>query len=268
MKRFLKRTLNKVSQPHHYNQSNCISLQMSRTFTIRIPKYPTEKIEVESHETLNDFKSKIRATYGFESHQQMKLIVRRILTEDEFNGLQDGTTILVVLRSEITKPPVESTDTSSNVNPNENSNPNTNTNTDTNVNAEPTYDFRCIKAYTIVMLQFIVTNPQMKDMFQNDFGMLMMELMKNPQLESLMKNILRQTNSIADSMDKGENIKLDINMDDHSQQEGTCEKIELTPEDQQNIDNIINMGFDPNETVVQYLRNNKNVNLTLEALQR
>ena len=128
--------------------------------------------------------------------------------------------------------------------------------------SEPTYSFKQVQAYTIVFMNFISANPQLRDAFLNNYSLLVTELAKNNQLMDVMKSILSQSGQIMESMEKGENISVNINTNNNS-----MEKIELTAEDRQNIDQLIMMGFNPDKAVVEYLKSEKDVQKTLEALQ-
>ena len=128
--------------------------------------------------------------------------------------------------------------------------------------AEPKYGFQEIKAFTIVFLNFIKSNPQLQDAFLNNYGALVTEIVRGDQLDPVMRSILSRSSQIRRSMEAGENIQININMDNQS-----MEKIELTEQDRMNIDQFISMGFNPDRVIVEYLKAGKDLNRTLDALQ-
>jgi len=248
-----------------------------RTFTIRSVSGSKQNITVQPHETFEDVKRRIMEELSIDPSKQLKLMHNsKIVDADMFSTLQDGA----VLGCVTTKAPSSSTSSTS-----------TNTNTATVVqqtdaqpsdakpsdanptDAEPMYRFKNIKAFTIVFLNFIATNPQLRNAFLNNFGLLTTELIKNEDLEALMLNILSQSDSILQSMEKGQNIKLNMNMSSKKMekidgQPDGVESIEITDQDSANIDQIIAMGFHPDRVVVEYLKNGKDISRTLDALQK
>ena len=245
---------------------------MNRTFTIKTTGGIQEKIEVSPEDTFEYFCEKIRSTFNFEADRKLRVICAgKIITENDFKTLPDKVTMICLA----TKP----TDISPQIpnqpipqpvqQPVQQPVPQATEVNDSNNSASgrlfpstgETYSFKQVQAYTIVFLNFISSNPQLREAFLNNYGLLVTELAKNQQLEEIMKNILSQSGQIMEAMEKGENIKLNINTDSNS-----MDKIELTREDTMRIDQLIAMGFNPDKVVVAYLKSGKNMDRTLQAL--
>ncbi len=79
----------------------------------------------------------------------------------------------------------------------------------------------------------------------------------------ILRNILNQSGQILSSMEKGENIRVNIGGSEGTQ---NGEDIKLTKDDENNIEEFISMGFDPTLVVKTYVENNNNKDRTLEKL--
>lgn len=237
----------------------------SRTFIIRTVSGSKHIITVQPDETFEDIKLRIMKELSIDPSKQLKLMHKsKIIDANIFSTLQDGE----ILGCITTKAASSSTLSTSTV-PATDAQPTDAQPTD----AEPMYRFKNIKAFSIVFLNFIATNPQLRNAFLNNFGLLTTELIKNEDLDALMRNILSQSDSILRSMEKGENIKLNMNMSSKKMEkmDGSVdgvESVEITDQDSANIDQIIAMGFHPDKVVVEYLKAGKDVIRTLDALQK
>lgn len=253
----------------------------SRKFTVKTVSGEKREINVCYEDSFEDFKSKILTEFNVDENKQVRLTFKgKILDSDLFSKLHTDSILGCIFTKKSspnnTVPKVENsqdqtvsgsdsvnnTDLNTNVNTDVNTN-NTNS-SNSNNNDGPMYRFKNIKAYTVVFFNFIATNPQLRNAFLNDYGLLVKELIENKDLDMLMRNILDQSSDILKSMEKGENIKLNINMNSNS-----MEKLDdLTNEDSKIIDEIISMGFSPDKVVVEYLKSGKNLSKTLDALQK
>lgn len=110
------------------------------------------------------------------------------------------------------------------------------------------YSFKQVKSSMVVFLNFIRNNKQLRELYDNDYDRLMGEIMTNPQLDEVINNILDQSAQILECMEKGQNIKVNINGDN-----GSVDKIELTKEDEMNIEDISKLGYDPNYVCKTYV---------------
>lgn len=128
---------------------------------------------------------------------------------------------------------------------------------------ETTYTYEQVKSTMIVFLDFIRSNPQVKAMYENDFSQLISELINNPTLEKIIREILRCSKQITEAVKTGGKISLRLPGTDDTDDD---EEIIVTPEDRIIIEEIITMGFDPNLVVVTYLKNNKNKDATINVL--
>src|SRR5690606_237390 len=115
-----------------------------------------------------------------------------------------------------------------------------NNNQTTHNSNNPMYTYKHVKAALIVFLDFVRNNKQLSELYDNNYTQLMTELIKNSDIDAILRNILSQSGQIMNAMEKGENIKVNINGDTHE-----VDEIKLTKEDENNIDELIQMGFDP-----------------------
>jgi hypothetical protein len=127
------------------------------------------------------------------------------------------------------------------------------------------FNYKQVKASLIIFLDFIRNNAQIRQMYENDFPQLVHELLHNPTLETIVKNILRQSGQIARAIDNKSNIKVHIDGNDTNTVKNV-EEIKLTSEDEENIKNIIDMGFDPILAVKTYIENNYDLEKTMACL--
>lgn len=240
-----------------------------KTFMVKTVAGARENIEITSQDTFTSFCEKVRSTFNFEKEQKLRIICSgTIITEDKFKNIPDKTTIICLATKPIDSQ-VSQTSTNTNATVPVTASVITPVTTATvssqNVPLFPSdgtlYSFKQVQAYTIVFLNFISSNPQLRDAFLNNYGLLVTELAKNQQLEELMKNILSQSGQIMEAMEKGENIKVNINTNTN-----TMDKIELTAEDSKKIDQLIAMGFNPDQVVIAYLQSGKNIDKTLRSL--
>jgi hypothetical protein len=241
-------------------------MSSNRTFTVKTVGGAKEELSISADTTFESFCQTIRSTFSFDDDRRLKVICNgTILNDERFSTIPDRSTIICLATRPTTAPapapapqpveqqqPVQQTATVETT---------STTQTDASTGSEPTYSFKQVQAYTIVFLNFISSNPQLRDAFLNNYGLLVTELAKSEQLEEIMKNILSQSGQIMEAMEKGENIKVNINTNDNS-----MEQIELTPEDHQKIEQLIAMGFNPDQVVVEYLKSGKDIQLTLQAL--
>lgn len=244
---------------------------MNRTFTVKSVGGNQETITIGSEENFESFCDTIRTVFHIDSDRRLKLICNgQIVNSERFTSLVDKSTVVCLATR-----PVRDTASTSESAPGSTPEPTSEVSTDTagetsaasqlgnsGASTEETYTFKQVQAYTIVFMNFISSNPQLRNAFLNDYGLLVTELAKNETLTGVMKNILSQAGQIAEAMDKGENIKVNINTDSNE-----MEKIELTPDDEKKIDQLIAMGFNPDKVVVAYLQSNKDIQATLQVLQ-
>lgn len=246
---------------------------MNRTFTVKSVGGNQETITVRSEENFESFCDTIRTVFHIDSDRRLKLISNgQIVNSERFTSLVDRSTVVCLATR-----PVRDTTTTSESTPESTPEATSEVSTDTSTpvetsadsqlgnsspSTEETYTFKQVQAYTIVFMNFISSNPQLRNAFLNDYGLLVTELAKNETLTGVMKNILSQAGQIAEAMEKGENIKVNINTDSNE-----MERIELTPKDEKQIDQLIAMGFNPDKVVVAYLQSNKNIQATLQVLQ-
>jgi hypothetical protein len=233
-------------------------MSVIKVINVRTLNGQEEKLNVDNLQDFNGFIEQLKSTFAFDSDRVVKLIYKgKVVNQNDFQTIPDKSVVICMA----TRPPRPA-----------NTNINTDINTATNVEpeskqselTEEKYGFMNIKAYTVVFLNFIASNPQLKDAFLNNYGLLATEIAKSPQLESVMKSILSQSSEISKSMESGENIKVNINMD---KENPGMEKLELTKNDECAIDQLIALGFHPDKVLVEYLKAGKDISKTLTNLQ-
>jgi hypothetical protein len=110
------------------------------------------------------------------------------------------------------------------------------------------YSYKQIKASLVVFLDFVRNNAQLKELYLNNYNQLVNELVTNPDLDTIIHNILGQSGRIIEAMEKKENIKININGSD-----GNVSKIDLSQQDEQVIMELIDLGFDPTKAITAYI---------------
>jgi len=259
---------------------------MSRRFIVKIgvSKNIKYEIHVEDTESFDNFVAKLSQNHPIADDKRFKFVCKgKMITTDNFVTLDSGSVLLAIICTNtlITEPsktqqkqivhlpsckctcdkPVSQITNSEPINqiPNQPSNQPSNQLLE---KKEQTYSYDEVKGSMIVFLDFVRSNPQIKDLYQNDFAQLVSELINNPILEKIMKDILGQSKHILKAIQTGGNISLKLGGDsDNSDNE-----IMLTPADGDIVNELIAMGFDPNVAVVTYLKNNKDKAATIDAL--
>lgn len=127
----------------------------------------------------------------------------------------------------------------------------------------PQYTFEEVRASMIVLLNFVRDNPQVRNLFETDYGAFVNEMLTNPALINITKNIVSQSSQILHAIKTGGNISVNINGDS-----GTVNKIELTKEEEDTIKNIIDMGFDATKVIKTFIECGKDAIRTIDALTR
>src|SRR5690606_33940559 len=123
------------------------------------------------------------------------------------------------------------------------------------------YTYKQVKASLVVFLDFIRSNAQLKDLYLNDYKQLVNELILNPDIDMIVHNILGQSGRILEAMEKGENIKVNINGSN-----GNVEKISLSQQDEQVIMELIDLGFDPTKAISAYVECGYDKDATINKL--
>jgi hypothetical protein len=111
----------------------------------------------------------------------------------------------------------------------------------------------------IVMTQFIHDNPQLREMFDNNFPNLLAHL-NGPQLKTIYNSMLEQSGAILHAMDTGGTVTANIG------DGASLHNVELTQEDRNNINSLVKMGFNGAHVTEIYINSGKNFDATLEQL--
>ncbi len=145
------------------------------------------------------------------------------------------------------------------------SQPETDTNTNTKLD-----DVDKLRASVIAVLFFIRSNPQLAELFINNFESLLGVLSSN-QVKPLFEKIISDSESdnndseFTDELtDYLSNIQMnEINNNDSNK---TDQPINLSEEDMANIEILVSMGFSKNSCVQAYLVSNKNLDMAATFL--
>jgi len=266
---------------------------MSRRFTIKIGTKNNAKYEIyiDDNESYNAFIDKLSQEHPIDDTSYFKFICKgRIIDQNNFDTLDSGSVLLTLICNKIpliTAPlqtsstPIvhlptcqctcnqpqpkfqpESQSQSQSQSQPQSQAPLSSVTTPSPVTSiEPTYTYNEVKATIITFLSIIKLNSQVYQMYVNDLPQLTNELIHNPALQTIIQDILGQSKQIANAMLTGQQISVKINDTNTNDKE-----IVMTPEDGVIIDELVNMGFDPNRALVMYLKNNKNKAATIEAL--
>ena len=121
-----------------------------------------------------------------------------------------------------------------------------------------------MRASVIATLFFIRQSPQFTELFMNNFTTLL-DVLSSEQLRPLFERIFNDTD-INDSeyIDNMTDHVSDIESESNSNQQVTT--VNLTEQDQHNIDTLVSFGFPKNTSVQAYLLCNKNLELAASML--
>jgi hypothetical protein len=180
------------------------------------------EFELMNGQGYDDLTKMIIDSNNLEQNSKLKFVYEgKIITKDNFHIIKPMTTIMVFYTLHPDQPSTSKT--------NQLGQP------------EKLYNFKQIKTAIIVFLNFVKNNPQVKKLHDTDYDAFIEEVMTNPIIGDIIKNILSQSSQILENMENGQNISVNINGDDE-----IVEKINLSSEDEKNINDIIEMGFEAN----------------------
>lgn len=221
-----------------------------------------QDVHVSETDTYDDFVSKVVELANPGAGKSVRFICKgKIISAKNFASVEPGSLLLCLttLNSAEAPTPVSNTPSSSQTLSAQAQARNTQP-------QEPTYTYKHVKATLVVFLDMIRSNRQLKQLYENDYGQLVTEILKNPDLDTMLKNILSQSGQIMNAMEKGENISVNVSGNTGSGQPGTMDVIDLSVEDQGIVEEITSMGFDRVKVVVAYLSCNKDREDTINSL--
>lgn len=213
---------------------------------------------VKSSDTYEDFVKKVSEISNPGTGKSIKFICKgKITNVHNFNDVEPGSLMLCLT--------TQSASNASNVVDTSN---HTQQNSINNKPQEPVYNYKNVKATLVVFLDLIRSNKQLKHLYENDYGQLVTEILKNPDLDTMLKNILSQSGQIMNAMEKGENISVNVkgNTDEDGGRPGDMDVIDLSIQDQETIEEITSMGFSRTDVVVAYMSCNKDRDNTINKL--
>lgn len=246
-----------------------------KSLTIKNLKNESYSFNVSDDSTFQQFVEMIKKQ--FDTECDIKLMFQgNILNESNFNTVPDKSSMIFMIQKHVPVKPVPVPVNNSPVVEKVENNEEINEEINKEVNKEPLYKFEEIQASMIVILNFVRENPQVRNLFETDFGALTYEMLHNEVLINITKNIIKQSGNILHAIKTGGNIAVNVNGDSgdvrnvseqlNDQSNGSNNNIELTPDDEETIADIIDMGFEPVKVIEAYLVCNKNVSRTIEFL--
>lgn len=246
-----------------------LSTKLMKQFTVKTIHGFKETFSIDDTTSFEEFKVIVNYAIGSETKILKFISIGKIINAQNFGDIPDGSIIICM---------TSSTNTSSSSNSNASSTIETKGEprleskpaqsaqsaqpAQSTQSMEPTYSYKQVKASMIVFLDFIRNNPQVKNLYHNDYPALVREIIHNPDLNMIITNILSQSGQILEAMEKGGNMTVNINAGGH----GKVEEIELDQQNRDDIEDIIAMGFDPTLVVKTYVETNKNKELTVQTL--
>jgi hypothetical protein len=241
--------------------------QCNRSVTIKnFSGYKGEFVIYSTH-SLSDLISLIENDMKIGSDKTIGLIYEgKSVNSTNFNNITHGATLLAITRNKSDNVSSNSSNVNSSVQLNESNKSNkSNESNLSNLSNESNdidakYSYKQCRALLIVFLDFIRSNPQMRTLYQNNYPQLVKEVLANPLLDNIIKNMLSQTGQIIKAMETGSEIKININGDS-----GEVDEIVLTKEDEEKIQMLIEMGFTTN-ALKTYLECNKDFDETMKKL--
>jgi hypothetical protein len=210
-----------------YIDTHSTSLNMSKRLAVKFNR-GREEVTLDQSASYDDFVRILAERRGLAEGKTFTFLAKgKAVTRDTFSTVENGTTLLAI---------------------------------NTRVPRDPVYSYDQVKASMIVFLDFIRMNPQMSDMYKNDYGQLVTEMIHNPTVNDVIKNILEQSGHIMEAMRTGKNIKLNIGSG------GDVDEVNLSKEDDNNIQELMDMGFDPVKVIKTYVENKNDKEKTLDIL--
>lgn len=237
---------------------------MSRKIIVKFWNGDKKELHIGSDESYDHFIEKLNKELALESNKCYKFLSKgKMVTRDNFDTIPTGTILLALSCNKspiIDSPIIEPSNKCTCHQRNQSDAINASDRVADELSNDTIYTYDQVKSSMIVFLDFIRSNPQVRDMYENDFPQLVNEMIHNPIIVNVLKNILGQSKHILHAIKTGGNISVNVG------ENGSVDEIHVTPEDSIIIEEMINMGFDSNVVVVTYLKNNKNKEKTIEAL--
>lgn len=241
---------------------------MSRKIVVKFWNGDKKELDIGSNESYDHFVEKLNKELALESNKCYKFLSKgKMVTRDNFDTIPCGTILLAlscnkspIIDESSNKDKCSCTCHQQNQTQSQTNAINVSDPVADELSNDTIYTYDQVKSSMIVFLDFIRSNPQVRYMYENDFPQLVNEMIHNPIIANVLKNILGQSKHIMHAIKTGGNISINVG------ENGSVDEIHMTPEDSIIIEEIINMGFDSNEVVVTYLKYNKNKEKTIETL--
>ena len=248
---------------------------MSRNYTVKLSDGTRYEFSVNESESFTDFVNNVTQRVGLDEEKTFKFICKgKIVNGNTFLSLESGSIMLAMtsLKQSQPKQSVQSTEQTQSAQSVQSAQSAQSTQSAQSAQSaqstesmesskEPTYQYKHVKAAMVVFFDFIRNNPQLRHLYETNYTQLMTEILKNPMLDTVLKNVLSQSGQILSAMESGTNLKVNINGES-----GGVDQIRLTKEDEANIEEIIDMGFDATLVIKTYVENGNNKDVALEKL--
>ena len=215
-----------------------------------------------SNETFEDFQNKVIESIPHEwsEYKGVKFIFAGVvINRNNFHTVPDKSVLMTVctktLEQSVTEPPhatcveVESPQTSR-----------TSQTSQTSRTSQTSYSIDTMYISAITFMAYVRENPSLCNMFNLNFNGLMVELRKGE-----FKDIYSQILNNSDKLLENGEITLEITGNNGT---GNVNEIILDDQDNSQINIIISMGFEKNMVIDAYIKNNKDVNSTLNYLMK
>jgi hypothetical protein len=127
-----------------------------------------------------------------------------------------------------------------------------------------------LRAAVIGTLVFIRTNPQLAELFNNNFEILI-GVMTSNQVRPLFEKMVSETSdSDSEYLDELSESLINVNSDEQSiettNQDSPLNSIELTQDDINNINTLVSLGFSKQDVIQAYIFCNKNIDMAASML--
>jgi hypothetical protein len=242
---------------------------------IKTVRGTTHNIDYNASESFSDLCDKIKNDIDLDDDVDIRLVcMGAIINESNFvEKLDDDSTVIctILKRSRVSNAvhnkPTEATvpvDETPNTTDNTTNNTDTTDNTSNyeTMNLIERFPLDYMKAYTIVFLSFMKNNPDVMNTFNRDFGSYVYEIKNNPAFDDIMTNIINNLDQITEAYNGNGNIRINVGSPND------IDNVEITSQDMENINMLIEMGFEHHHVIRCYRESNGDINETLSKLQK
>ena len=244
-----------VSFKNMSNKSTTIQVDYNDTLESVVSKLMEQNgIDSEKNNIKFIFKGRVlnnTSTFlEFKDEQKLSIIYMVSKNKPETSNTNVSNTSILIPNSQVKLEPVQE--------PTNTSNPNWHNEFTTGENAN---EVDRLRASVIATLFFIKQSPQFTEMFMNNFTTLL-DILSSDQLRPLFERIYNDSDlNDSEYIDNMTDHVSDIESESESNNNQQLTQVNLTDQDQNNINTLISLGFPKNASVQAYLLCNKNIEL-------